>query len=237
MIRVILTNTCLYLVGAAAGVAPAAGGDPLVEKLLGDAPVTGPEEVAAPSVRDSGADLAPADVSTMAGSVARIAEGFADARGLLDARETGEKTRAAQRQVIEHLDRLIAAAEAARSEASQGENGATPTGETSPPSDASGSSGEEEADGSTSARGRPDGPGSRRGEDNAERSSGRVSDGASGVVREFRSDLARDVWGHLPARLRERILNAEADESLPQYDGLVRRYFESLAGAGADDAE
>ena len=45
--------------------------------------------------------------------------------------------------------------------------------------------------------------------------------------------LVKELWGHLPPALRQRLLNIEGATPLPQYEQLVRRYFESLAGQDA----
>jgi hypothetical protein len=44
-----------------------------------------------------------------------------------------------------------------------------------------------------------------------------------------RKDLATAVWGHLPPRLRDRMHGAFSERFLPQYDDLVRSYYEALA--------
>lgn len=46
---------------------------------------------------------------------------------------------------------------------------------------------------------------------------------------QHRRNLANAVWGHLPARERDRMEGAFSERFLPQYDDLVRRYYESLA--------
>jgi hypothetical protein len=47
-----------------------------------------------------------------------------------------------------------------------------------------------------------------------------------------RKDLATAVWGHLPPRMRDRMHGAFSERFLPQYDDLVRRYYEALATQG-----
>ena len=44
-----------------------------------------------------------------------------------------------------------------------------------------------------------------------------------------RQQLSKDVWGHLPPALREKLLNVYSDKYLPKYEDLVRRYYEALA--------
>jgi hypothetical protein len=59
---------------------------------------------------------------------------------------------------------------------------------------------------------------------------GELSDGE--VQR--RRNLATSVWGHLPPRLRDKMEGAFSERFLPQYDDLVRRYYESLATDSAE---
>ncbi len=39
----------------------------------------------------------------------------------------------------------------------------------------------------------------------------------------------KEVWGHLPPALRRELLNVYSEKYIPQYEDLVRRYYESLA--------
>ena len=41
-----------------------------------------------------------------------------------------------------------------------------------------------------------------------------------------------EIWGHLPAKLREKLQQHYNENYLPQYDDLVRRYFQALAEQG-----
>ena len=44
-----------------------------------------------------------------------------------------------------------------------------------------------------------------------------------------RRALIREIWGHLPPALRDKILNVESEKPLPKYAEHVRRYYESIA--------
>jgi hypothetical protein len=44
-----------------------------------------------------------------------------------------------------------------------------------------------------------------------------------------REKLDRDVWGHLPPSLREKLLNVSSEKFLPKYEEMVRSYYEALA--------
>jgi len=42
-------------------------------------------------------------------------------------------------------------------------------------------------------------------------------------------ELARKVWGHLPPKLREELLQAGGEEFLPEYAAEIREYYRRLA--------
>ena len=44
-----------------------------------------------------------------------------------------------------------------------------------------------------------------------------------------RQRVAKDVWGHLPATVRQELLNIYSEKYLPKYDEMVRKYYEALA--------
>lgn len=46
-------------------------------------------------------------------------------------------------------------------------------------------------------------------------------------------DLATSVWGHLPTRQRDRMQSRFSEQFLPQYEQLVRQYYERLATESA----
>lgn len=49
-------------------------------------------------------------------------------------------------------------------------------------------------------------------------------------------ELIKDLWGHLPARVREQLLQAPTDEFLPKYELEIEKYFRRLAEEGRQDA-
>jgi hypothetical protein len=50
-----------------------------------------------------------------------------------------------------------------------------------------------------------------------------------------RKNFATAVWGHLPPRLRDKMHGTFSERFLPQYDDLVRRYYEALATQGDEE--
>jgi hypothetical protein len=43
------------------------------------------------------------------------------------------------------------------------------------------------------------------------------------------SDVIKDIWGELPPRLREQMMQASAEKFLPKYELLIEEYFKTLA--------
>lgn len=43
------------------------------------------------------------------------------------------------------------------------------------------------------------------------------------------ADALREVWGHLPPKLREAMQNVRSDEFLPKYDRLIEEFYRRLA--------
>jgi hypothetical protein len=41
-------------------------------------------------------------------------------------------------------------------------------------------------------------------------------------------ELLKDVWGHLPDRLKEQMLQSPVDEFLPKYEFEIEEYFKAL---------
>lgn len=220
---------------AVAAEPPDSTDDALLRRLLGEdateassAPDEAKSDEAVPEPNVSTDQAAPA-VDPQA--LERLLSGLRTAEQRLAEGETGTATRTAQSDVIAELDRLIEEAKksdsggdsetGADSGSPQQQPGATGSPEPTP----------QDAGQPAGASGLPAGAPNRNREGKAEESSDRLRDDhdPTGRLGGLRSDLVRDAWGHLPPRLREQLLNAGPDKYLPQYDSLVRRYFESLA--------
>ena len=63
-------------------------------------------------------------------------------------------------------------------------------------------------------------------EDSEERSDQRQSVAVKALPRKR---LEVDVWGHLPEKVREKLLSAYGERMVPQYEDLVQRFYRSLA--------
>lgn len=139
---------------------------------------------------------------------ARLAEGRLD-----------DETRGLQKQIVQNLEKLLQLAQqqaAQRPEASAEEQPSDAAGQSS----AAGGTGEERRQSSDA------------GESSEE---DRPGEGLSDVEIQRRRALATAVWGHLPPRLRDKLHGAFSERFLPQYDELVRKYYEALATQGEEE--
>ena len=218
--------------------------DALIRSLLGDdsAPesptVTGEtklQQEVPPPIKDDMPSKADAERTESAGKfppegLTRLLQSLDAAKQKLANGDTGNPTLEAQAIVVDELTRLIEAADQqSNSSSSRNDNEQNSEAAASPqamPRD----SGDAAQTGGTAAGNAAGSPQKNR-EGMAEESSDRVRDTETTLeeIQNRRSALVRDVWGHLPDRLREQLLNADSDRYLPQYDSLVRQYFESLS--------
>lgn len=85
-----------------------------------------------------------------------------------------------------------------------------------------------EGEGTGKTQTKPAGPGQDRqnAEDSEERHGGK-RDKVDPATRRKRLEV--DIWGHLPDKLREQLLNSYGERMLPQYEEQVRRFYDLLA--------
>jgi hypothetical protein len=184
-------------------------------------PEKGPE--VAPAARGFGASAA--------NPVAPIVKEMKAAETRLKGGDTGPDTRGIQAQVVRDLDKLINAASRQQSQPNRSMQ-KMPGGGKSP---------REAEDGSPQQQGSPkQGQGSQQDKgEGPTATAGGAPPGTRGGLRTPRAvaakssrtgdrTLAREVWGHLPPAVRERVRVDFSETVLPAYDDLVRRYFEAL---------
>ena len=49
------------------------------------------------------------------------------------------------------------------------------------------------------------------------------------------NDLLRELWGHLPERERQRVINSTVEKFVPKYELLIEEYFKRLADSARDE--
>ncbi len=195
------------------GSAPAANDEPsqidpkLLERLLQQEPGAGGEDLGKPAGN-------PLD-----GIQAKMQR----AETLIGARDVSGKVGTVQQQVVDDLDELIKKAEEQcknnqsskpgklsdkqASQRSKPQPGSKPGSKAGPPQQANQNSRSAAKTSST-----------RLGETNATGGGGRPPE-----------ELMKEVWGRLPARLREQMLQSSPDEFLPEYREAIEAYYRELA--------
>jgi len=175
-------------------------------------PDVAPPEAAAPEAVDNPLD-----------PLREIAEGMKKAGERLDQGLLDEETRQAQRKVVEDLEKLLRQSQKSRSKNPSPNNSNSPmTDKSDMPSE--GESSENSAGGNPGERRRND-------QENAAESQSRTKGGipTDADRKNQRRVLTDSVWGHLPPRVREQLNRSFSDRYLPEYDALVKRYYEALA--------
>lgn len=196
--------------------------DVLTSALLGAAVLLQPPAPENVSTGSAPAAAAPSNplqetIAQMRAAQARLATG-----------DAGEQTRAIQQKIVEQLGELIRQAQqpppenAPASSQSAAENRPQPADQSQgKPEDP-----QQEAAPAPQPRHTQDKP-------NPEESSELHRQPRDSTVQLVpRERLLNDIWGHLPPAVRDRLLNVYSEQYLPQYEDLVRRYFEVLAEQG-----
>jgi len=145
--------------------------------------------------------------------------------------DTGADTRGIQAQVVRDLDKLIDAASRQQSQPSRGMQ-KSPGGGKSPREPEDGSPQQQGAprQGQGAQQDKGEGPTATAGGSPPNRRGGLRTPRAVAAKSSRTGDrtLVREVWGHLPPAVRERVRVDFSETVLPAYDDLVRRYFEAL---------
>jgi hypothetical protein len=148
----------------------------------------------------------------------RIGKRMQIAQERIRTRNTAATTQRLQRQVIDDLDRLIEKVKKAKCCGSgDGQPQAAPPGQ-------------KKAGKPSNAQGRTAANDSR-----PTKSTERVGETESSEARIARyRALVKQVWGHLPERIRQRMPNTADEEFLPKYSDLIEDYFQRLAEEGGE---
>ena len=134
--------------------------------------------------------------------------------------QVGSETQVMQKEIISNLDLLIRAAKQQQQQKQEQQQQQSPNDQQ--PSQQDTSPAEQQQTGN-----QPKPDGKRQDGEDASPTTNQGSAAASELAQ--KKIVLQQVWGHLPDRLRERVLNMSADKYLPKYEGLIRQYFESLA--------
>lgn len=175
-----------------------------------------------------------------------IVERMRDVQERLQKTETDKQTRDLQTQIVKDLDDLIEKLKNQKPPPpppNQNQSPPPPMGENSPdspprggrqpkPQNSQNPKGGPQEKPSSGEQRQPASP-----SESEKESQGKKSRDSDSQLRQTRSAeeeaarqrMAKDVWGHLPAALRQELLNVYSEKYLPKYDEMVRKYYEALA--------
>ena len=152
-------------------------------------------------------------------------EGMRNAQRRIDENDSSLKTRQLQQRVVTDLEQLIKRLQEQQAQSRRG-GGASRRPQTADPN-------RQVPDPSKPEELEPN-DGNRTSPDKSAESTDKPRQAENHAMKNLVTpkQMVRDVWGHLPPKLRQKLLNAYSDTYLPKYDDLVRRYFSALAEEG-----
>lgn len=193
-------------------------GNPLRKKPAGDRPL---------DLRHRGKPISPPAGDDVGGPspLARITDGMDESQQLIERLDTTGTTGKVQRQVIADLDELIRQAE---KQCQNCQGGGKPK-----PGEKQQSQRSKPKPSAKKTAGKK--PGDKPSQQAAQQSSVRLG-AAEGEVdpKQFSAEAMKKVWGTLPQRLREQMLESSTDQFLPEYREEIEQYFKKLAEEPAE---
>ena len=227
MIAVLLI--AVPLTASAATPAETDGNESLGNKLLDGLTPSTPEKGNAAVARQQSAPSfeSPAQLPAASSPLARVQQGMQNASMLLGQPTTSSQSGSlkladtAQRDVVTQLDKLIA--ELSKQCQCQG-------GNCNKPPNPSQSSKPKPGSKPAMAAGRGNAP-ARESSDRLDRDSTKQPE--KGDVNE----LVKELWGHLPERSREQLLQSFSEEFLPKYEREIQQYYRRLSEEQSDLGE
>ena len=141
-----------------------------------------------------------------------------NAEELIGRRDASATTRRIQQEIVTDLDQLI---EQMNKQCAGGQSSSA--GKPSPSPDKQGKPGSKAGSGENRGGSKP-----------ARDSETRVGQSESSDARLAQvMETLKQVWGHLPARVREQMQSGMAEEFLPKYERLIEQYYQRLAAERA----
>jgi len=148
----------------------------------------------------------------------RIAQRMRDAAKLIPSTDESEQTKTVQKQIVSELDQLIQSLEKQCQQGSGQSSGGKPQGnQQSQRSQVKPAGSQQGGEGATSAQPARDST-ERLGPDQLERPDPKQLQG-----------LLKDLWGQLPDKAREQMLQTSPEQFLPKYELMIEQYFKRLA--------
>jgi len=146
-----------------------------------------------------------------------IARKMRDAQGRLDRHDAGSTTQIVQKQVVDDLEKLIDQARKAAKQCAGGQSRAQAVAARKPV-------------GQPPAGGEPEGgqPSDRPAAESTQRPRATNDRPRQVDVEQVRA-IIKELWGELPEREREQMLESPPEEFLPKYELLIEEYFRRLS--------
>jgi len=200
---------------------PAEDGKPKPEKKTGPVRIGGDADLRRSLEEDRGEDFGAEKPSN---PLIEIGERMQKVRERLAAGDASKEVQAEEQAIIEQIGKLMEQAQQQQKKQSKSPN-STPS---TKPQPKPGDMGKEPA---PAGEGDPNTTSKKPADDSTERVGAAKSDAGGTVPREV---LVKKAWGHLPPRLRERLINTPVDRFLPEYEQLIEDYFRRLAEERGD---
>jgi hypothetical protein len=163
----------------------------------------------------------------------RAVDGMREAGKRIATRDTGSATREIQRQVVDELNKLIQMARQNQSPAQSRPSQSSQQQDRAQELQKSEDQPEHGRKPQETQKRDPNAGDERKEAQDSQERAGRGKDGQVQTLIQRR--LVDAAWGHLPIRLRQKLVNIYDEKTLPQYEELVRRYFEALAEERSND--
>lgn len=201
----------------------------VVVGLIATSPVPGDEKGApAGSVVPEPSPVTPEPAKDDAGAapdpLTGIIEKMKSAGNRLDQGLLDDETRQTQNQIVAELEKLLRQSR----QKSQSPPPPQPDPSASPNREPAGSQPDSPgSEGGSSAAGGQRRQDQKDAAESTERTEGGIPTEAE--RKNQRRVLTDAVWGHLPPRIREQLNRSISDRYLPEYEALVKRYYEALA--------
>ncbi len=158
--------------------------------------------------------------------LAQVGQRMRQAQHQLGQRQVGEATQAIQQRIVADLEQLLR-------QMNRRKQGGGSSSQESPEQQASRRSQTQPNSG-----GQPGGNGQGAADSGPARdSTDQLRQQTPEQAAAERQELLKDLWGHLPERVREQMLQASMDQFLPKYQLLLEEYFKRLVRSrrGSDD--
>jgi len=191
----------------------------------------------------------PAETDELDRKVEQVTVKMQQAQSKLAGKETGTATQDLQKAILAEIDELLQtppqpnqpSSGGGGSSGSSSNNSSSGKGQksSSQPRGSSPSNAQQQS-GPQPGRQQPMPAGAQQGSEQerktAEDSEERTGESQDGKTRPLpRRRMELDVWGHLPDKVREKLLSAYGERMVPQYEDLVQRFYRSLAETGSPE--